>query len=192
MRTSSPGTSPMTSSASCKAAVPEFTANACLHPIYAAKLRSNSCATGPVVSHPDASTFWTASISSGPMEARWKGIKGTLVMTLLTWEIGELLTDVERAPAAVLRHLGPSLGRYPEVALPVVIPPGTIMAVNVTQSPYFGTGHVLWHHGLQYRDEAMHISRFNRTGEFIQPVLDFAEAMLATIQHADLAVRRRL
>ena len=53
--------------ATCSAAVPEFTAIACLHPANSAKAFSNSATFGPCAIIPDFMTSMTALISSSPI-----------------------------------------------------------------------------------------------------------------------------
>src|SRR3989339_530232 len=72
-RTSSPALSPEASQARWRAAVPLATATACLMPQNWAKPRSNSSVLGPMESHPDLSTWATASISSEPKTTSARG-----------------------------------------------------------------------------------------------------------------------
>ena len=65
--TSSPGPMPADKLATCSAAVPEFTAIACLHPANSAKAFSNSATFGPCAIIPDFMTSMTALISSSPI-----------------------------------------------------------------------------------------------------------------------------
>src|SRR5579862_213515 len=78
--TSSSLVRPIASSANCRAEVPEFTAKACLQPMYWANSFSNSWVTGPVVNQLERRTFTTAVISSSPIAGRWKGIYGCAVI----------------------------------------------------------------------------------------------------------------
>jgi len=86
--TSSPGPTPAANKAACNAAVPEFTAIACLTPINSANKRSNSLTLGPpsglpVVSLPDLSTSSTADISSSLIMGLLIGISFLIVPPIL-------------------------------------------------------------------------------------------------------------
>src|SRR5690606_5562551 len=72
--TSSPGPSPDARSDKWSAAVQEFTATACVAPVYDATARSNAATGGPVVSQPDSRVATTSAISPGPSSG---GANGT-------------------------------------------------------------------------------------------------------------------
>src|SRR5258707_15850936 len=72
--TSSPGWTPSTRSARCKAAVQFDTAHACGAPTYAANSRSNAATSGPCVSQPLRSGRAAASTSSSPTQGDAMGI----------------------------------------------------------------------------------------------------------------------
>src|SRR4029079_17255016 len=71
--TSSPGPTPIASSARCSAAVAELTATAFGNPTNAANASSNSLTRGPVVSHPESRTARTASFSRSVIDGRANG-----------------------------------------------------------------------------------------------------------------------
>src|ERR1022692_2109675 len=62
--TSSPGPTPTAASEACRAAVQEFTATACLAPVYTANSCSKRCTLGPVVTQPERRLSATSEISS--------------------------------------------------------------------------------------------------------------------------------
>ena len=64
--TSSPGPMPSAASATCIAALPEFTPSACCAPVYSRNAFSNAAVRGPVVVQPDRSASATAAISASP------------------------------------------------------------------------------------------------------------------------------
>src|SRR5687768_9948829 len=72
--TSSPAPTCDASSERCSAAVHEFTAMACVAPVYSANARSNAATRGPVESHPDSSALTTLAIASAPIAG---GASGT-------------------------------------------------------------------------------------------------------------------
>src|SRR5215217_2739497 len=76
--TSSPGPMPSASSARCRPAVAELTANACRpgSPRNAAKSDSKRFVFGPVVSHPERNVSTTSAISSSPISGFAKGRNG--------------------------------------------------------------------------------------------------------------------
>ena len=81
--TSSPGATPITSRARCRAAVQELRPTACRAPTYAANRSSNSRVFGPVPSHPDASVSSTSATSSSPM----RGVPNARNLSRTVWSL---------------------------------------------------------------------------------------------------------